>query len=119
MATINAINSAIDLTVQIFDRFNEYQQAVPAQEYDAVRSYLLSVFGTTAQANNFTTTMFRIAAASGIPVMQLLQSIQGLSGPQVTLVFAYYLNTFQSRATMIGMQATVIPNYYAAHNVKQ
>ena len=118
MTTINAINSAIDLTVQIFDRFNEYQQAVPAQEYDAVRSYLLSVFGTAEQANNFTTTMFRIAAASGIPVMQLLQSIEGLSGPQITLVFAYYLNTFQSRATMLGIQATVVPNYYVARNIR-
>ena len=36
MSTINAINSNIDLTVQIFDRFNRYQQAVPAQEYDCL-----------------------------------------------------------------------------------
>ena len=119
MSTINAINSNIDLTVQIFDRFNRYQQAVPAQEYDAVRSYLLSVFGTPAQANNLTTTMFRISAASGIPVMQLLQSIEGMSGPQITLVFAFYLNTFQSPSTMLGIQATVVPNYYVSHNIKQ
>jgi hypothetical protein len=119
MATINATNSNIDLTVQIFDKFNNYQQSVPAQEYDAVRSYLLSVFGTAKQADNFTATMFRIAAASGIPVMQLLQSIQGMSGPQITLVFAFYLNTFQSRSTMLGIQASVVPNYYVARNIKE
>jgi hypothetical protein len=119
MTTINSTNPNIDLSVQIFDGFNNYQQAVPAQEYDAVRSYLLSVFGTTKQADNFTATMFRISAASGIPVMQLLQSIEGMSGPQITLVFAFYLNTFQSRSTMLGIQATVVPNYYVAHNIKQ
>jgi len=119
MANINATNPNIDLTVQIFDRFNEFTQAVPAQEYDAVRSYLLSVFGTVKQADNFTSTIFRISSVSGIPVMQLLQSIEGMTGPQVTLVFAFYLNTFQSPSTMLGIQATVTPNFYIAHNIKQ
>lgn len=119
MSNINAINSNIDLTVQIFDRFQKFQQSVPAQEYDAVRSYLLSVFGTNEQANNFTTTMFRISSASGIPVMQLLQDIQGMSGPQITLNFAFYLNTFQSPSAMLGVQAPVTPNFYIAHNIKQ
>jgi len=119
MANINSINTNIDLTVQIFDNFYNYQQSVAAQEYDAVHSYLLSVFGTATQANNFTTTMFRISSASGIPVMNLLQDIKGMSGPQITLNFAFYLNTFQSPSTMLGIQATVTPNYYIAHNIKQ
>jgi len=119
MATINNTNPNIDLTVQIFDKFYNYQQSVSAQEYDAVRSYLLSVFGTAKQADNFTSTVFRISELSGIPVMQLLQSIEGMSGPQITLTFAFYLNTYQSPATMLGIQATVVPNYYIAHNIKQ
>lgn len=119
MANINSINTNIDLSVQIFDNFYNYQQSVAAQEYDAVHSYLLSVFGTTTQANNFTTTMFRISSASGIPVMDLLQDIKGMSGPQITLNFAFYLNTFQSPSTMLGIQATITPNYYIAHNIKQ
>ena len=119
MATnINDINPKIDLTVQIFDRFYGYQQEIPVQEYDAVRSYLLSVFSTDSQADSFTTTLFRMSAASGIPAMQLLQSMEGMSKPQVTLLFAFYLNTFQSRSTMLGVQATVVPNYYVAHNIK-
>jgi len=51
--------------------------------------------------------------------MELLQSLQGLSKPQVTLTFAYYLNTFQSASTMLGVQVPVQPNYYVAHNIKQ
>jgi hypothetical protein len=119
MSNINALNSNIDLTVHIFDKFYKFQQAVPAQEYDAVHSYFLSVFDTIEQASNFTTTMFRISAASGIPAMQLLQDIKGMSKPQITLNFAFYLNTFQSPSTMLGVQATVTPNYYIAHNIKQ
>jgi len=119
MSNINALNSNIDLTVQIFDKFYQFQQGVPAQEYDAVHSYFQSVFETPEQASNFTTTMFRISAASGISVMELLQNIQGLTKPQITLNFAFYLNTFQSPSTMLGIQATVTPNYYVAHNIKQ
>lgn len=119
MSTVNARNPAIDQTVQIFDQFYSYDQAVSAQEYDVVYSYLLSVFNTAKQAGNFTSTLFRISAASGIPALELLQSLQGLSAPQINLTFAYYLNTFQSPSTMIGVQATTVPNFYVAHNIKQ
>jgi hypothetical protein len=51
--------------------------------------------------------------------MELLQSLQGLSKPQITLTFAYYLNTFQSASTMLGVQVPVQPNYYVARNIKQ
>lgn len=119
MSNINALNSNIDLTVHIFDKFYKFEQAVPSQEYDAVHSYFQSVFDTPVQASNFTTTLFRISSASGIPAMELLQSIQGMTKPQITLNFAFYLNTFQSPSTMLGIQATVTPNYYVAHNIKQ
>ena len=119
MGNINNLNPNTDLTVQIFDKFYNYQESVSAQEYDAVYSYLLSVFSTPSQAGNFTTIMFRMSGASGIPVMELLQSLQGLAKPQVTLTFAYYLNTFQSPSTLLGTQQTVVPNYYVAHNIKQ
>jgi hypothetical protein len=119
MGNINSTNPSTDLSVQIFDKFYSYQQSVSATEYDAVRSYLLSVFSQPQQADNFTVTMFRISALSGIPVMQLLQSIEGMTGPQINLTFAFYLNTLQSPATMLGIQAPVVPNFYVAHNIKQ
>jgi hypothetical protein len=119
VSTVNARNPEIDQTVQIFDQFYSYDQAVSASEYDAVYSYLRSVFNTAGQAGNFTSTLFRISAASGIPAMELLQSLQGLAAPQITLTFAYYLNTFQSPSTMIGLQAPTVPNFYVAHNIKQ
>ena len=119
MSTINTVNPKTDKTVQIFDKFYAYNQYVPSQEYDAVNSYLRSVFNTKEQAATFTSTMFRMAAASNIPVMTLLQQIQGLSAPQVTLTFAYYLNAFQSPSTKLGIQVPVTPNYYVAHNIKQ
>jgi len=119
MTTINTTNPRIDRTVEIFDRFRSYSQAISGPEYDTVYSYLKSVFNTEAQAQNFTTTLFRIASVTGQPAVTLLQDIQGASAPQVSLVFAYYLNTFQSPSTQMGVQIPIMPNYYVAHNIRQ
>jgi hypothetical protein len=119
VSTVNALNPSIDSTVQIFDRFYNYQQNVSVTEYDVVHSYFRLVFNTPAQAGNFTVTLFRIASLSNIPAMTLLESMKGLTAPQVTLNFAYYLNTLQSPSTMMGIQVPVTPNYYVARNVKQ
>lgn len=119
--TINTLNPNIDLSVQIFDNFYRYKDSVPAQEYDVVLSYFRSVFKTLNQAKNFTTTLFRVSASSGIPAMTLLEQIQaaGNNLPQVTLTFAYYLNTLQSASTMLGVKTPYTPNFYTARNIRQ
>jgi hypothetical protein len=119
MTTVNAQNLRIDQTVQIFDEFYLFRGSVPAQEYDAVFSYLRSVFKTDEQAATFASTFFRISDASQIPAMNLLNQIKGQTQIEVTLTFAYYLNTFQSPCTMIGLNSPVTPNYYVAHNIRQ
>jgi len=117
MSDINSPNPTIDRTVQIFDKFYNYNAGVPASEYDVVYSYFESVFGTSMAAQNFTTTLFRIANQTNVPVMVLLQQMQGQSAPQITLTMAYYINTNSSPSTMLGLNAVATPNYYVARNI--
>ena len=72
MTTINAINTTIDQTVRIFDEFYNYAENVPANEYDIVNSYFLSVFNTAQQAENFTVSVFRVAQESGVDALTIL-----------------------------------------------
>ena len=120
MTTVNATNYSIDQTVRIFDQFYNYAANIPAQEYDAVLSYFKSVFTTTAAAENFTSSLFRVADESDTNVMTLLQTFQqsGQSEPQITILMAYYLNSVRSSATLLGVLAPTTPNFYAARNVK-
>ena len=118
MASVNAVNNKIDTTVQIFDRFYGYQQQVPVDEYDAVRSYFRSVFKSAEAAGNFTVSVFRISHAINIPVMTLLQQFQGQSAPEITLTLAYYLNGIRSRSTLLGLNVPAQPNYYVARNIR-
>jgi len=83
-----------------------------------VYSYFRSVFGTGEAAGNFAVTLFRVAESSEIPVMTLLQQIQGQTGPDLTLTLAYYLNATRSNSTLLGLNVSTQPNYYVARNVR-
>ena len=118
MASVNAINTKTDLTVQIFDRFYGYQQQVPVDEYDAVLSYFKSVFRSAEAAGNFTVSLFRVSQQSGIPVMTLLQQFQGQTAPQINLTLAYYLNGIRSSSTLLCVNTPTQPNFYIARNIR-
>lgn len=118
MGTVNATNLKIDPTVQIYDEFYGFELSVSAPEYDAVYSYFRSVFGTDDAAGNFTVTLFRVANESNIPVMNLLEQLQGQTQPELTLTLAYYLNSLRSPTTLLGLNSPTTPNFYAARNVR-
>lgn len=119
MGTVNATNTNIDQTVRIFDQFYNYAENVPAAEYDIVWSYFKSVFNTDEQAQNFTVAWFRAAEASNMDAVSMLQQVEGLKGPQLSLSLCYYLNSVRSPATLLGVLAPVTPNFWAARNVRQ
>ena len=116
--SVNYSNPNIDQTVKIFDRFYNYEVNVPSLEYDAVYSFFRSIYGTSEAAGNFTVSLFRISQQSNIPVMELLQQVQGQDQAQINLTLAYYLNNIRSLSTLLGINATVTPNYYVARNVR-
>jgi hypothetical protein len=117
MGTVNAINPNTDLTVRVFDRFYSFEKNVPADEYDVVNSYFRSVFTTQSAADNFTVTLFRISEQSKIPIMNLLQQIQGQGQVELTLTLSYYLNSLRSPSTLLGVNVSSVPNYYVARNI--
>lgn len=119
MTTVNYANYKVDQTVRVFDKFYSYDVAVPALEYDAVYSYMASIFGTKDAAANFTVTLFRIASLTNVPVMNLLEQIKGLGTIELTLTLSYYLNSQRSSSTLLGINAQTVPNYYVARNVIQ
>jgi pyruvate/2-oxoacid:ferredoxin oxidoreductase alpha subunit len=118
MSTINALNPKIDQTVRVFDNFYNFEVDVPANEYDVVLSYFKSVFTTVQVAANFTATLFRIAEQTNIPVLSLLQQLEGQNQIQITATLCYYLNNLRSPATLLGYTVPVTPNFYAARNVR-
>ena len=119
MGSVNNVNTNLDLTVRIYDDFYNYNVNVPAAEYDVVYSFFKSVMSDAKTAANFTISLFRVAQITNIPVLTLLDTMQGQSGLDLTISMAYYLNNIRSRATLLGVNAQVVPNYYAARLVVQ
>ena len=117
--TVNYTNTNLDQTVRIFDEFYRYEANVPADQYDIVYSYFLREMNDKSVAANFTSSLFQVAANTNIYALTLLDSLKGLTGLDLTLNMAYYLNEIRSRATLLGVNNPVVPNYYAARNVIQ
>ena len=119
MASINYTNTNLDQTVRVFDAFYEYDVDVPAAEYDVVNSFFKSVMTTRLAADNFTVSLFKVAQDTGVPALTLLQAFEGVSGMNLNVSMAYYLNTIRNRATLLGVGVPVTANFYAARNVVQ
>ena len=117
MSTVNYANPNTDLSVRIFDTFYSYDVNIPADEYDVVHTYFLSVMTTRQAAGNFTVSLFRVAQDTGINPLTLLKEFQGLNGVNLSASLAYYLNSIRSRATLLGVGTPVTPNFYQARNV--
>jgi hypothetical protein len=117
MSTINYANPKTDLTVRVFDSFYDYDVDVPAAEYDIVYSYFITQMTSRQAAGNFTVSLFRVAQDTGIPALTLLKEMQGNNGVSLNVNMAYYLNQIRSRATLLGVGAAVVPNFYQARNV--
>ena len=117
--SVNYPNTNIDQTVRVFDRFYKYEANVPAAEYDIVLSFFKQQMGNNKVAGNFTVSLFQVAEQTGIPALTLLDSFQGNNLMTINLNMAYYLNNIRSRATLLGVNAQPVPNYYAARTVLQ
>lgn len=117
MSTVNYSNPKTDTTVKVFDRFYVFEQDVPVDQYDAVLSYFNRVFKDKLAAQNFTVSLFQVADYSKRPVLDLLAEIQGQDQLQLSSTLCYYLNNQRSNATLLGINALVTPNFYAARNV--
>jgi hypothetical protein len=92
---------------------------VPAAEYDVVNSFFKSTMTTRLAADNFTVSLFKVAQDTKIPALTLLQAFEGVSGMNLNVSMAYYLNTIRNRATLLGVGVPVTANFYAARNVVQ
>lgn len=117
--SVNYTNTNLDQTVRIFDRFYLYDANVPAAEYDVVYSFFKEQMGDAKVAGNFTVSLFQVADQTKIPVLTLLQQFQGTDLMTININMAYYLNNIRSRATLLGVNAQPVPNYYAARTVLQ
>ena len=120
MARIIDERTSIDLTVKIFDDFYSFNMIVNGNEYDIVNGYFKSVCGTRAIAGNFTAFLFRISQETGIPVLDLLNQIQGTGSKlQMNQVISYYLNSFKSKTSLYGVSTIPQPTQPVARNIVQ
>jgi len=120
MAKIVDSRNSVDKTVRIFDSFYSINMVVNPDEYDIVHGYFTSVCETKNIANNFTAVLFRISQYTGVPVLELLNSIQGANSKlEMNKVICYFLNTLKSKTALYGVSQIPRPNQPVSRNILQ
>lgn len=119
MAKIIDTRSSIDQTIRIFDEFYGFDLLVNGNEFDIVNSYFKSVCENEKIAGNFTVYLFRISQETNVPVLDLLNNIQGLDKMKMNAFITYYLNSFKSKTTLYGISTILQPNQAIARNIVQ
>jgi hypothetical protein len=117
MSSVNNINLSIDQTAQVFNAFDQTAITINSNEYTVVNGFFKSIVKSVFDADRITETFFAVSQSTGVPVLTLLQEIEGQTELQVTATLSSYLNTVRSPSTLIGVNAPVIPNFYVARNV--
>jgi hypothetical protein len=104
-------------TIKTFDEVYNNSLNINGAEYDIVYSYFRTISTSNTIASNFTLYLFRISAATGISVIELLDNFKGKPSFQVTGEMAYYLNTMKSNATLYGITQLPTPNQPIQRNI--
>jgi hypothetical protein len=109
----------IDQTVKIFDSFYSNSLIINSNQYDLVYSYFKGICETKEIANNYTAILFRIAQEANIDAITFLDTVKGTAKTKLDInkTFAYYLNSFKSKASLYGVAILPKPNQSVARNV--
>jgi hypothetical protein len=119
MSGANTLNDQIwrDPNITLSERDNQPIPPVPGDEYDYVSAFFKKIMKDETSASTFTQSIYDVSNATKIPVIDLVQSMEGQDTMQINRSMAFYLNNIRSPSTLLGVQNTIRPNYYAGRNV--
>jgi hypothetical protein len=119
MAQIFDQNRSTDNTIRIFDSFYNFDLIIGSDQFDIVNGYFLSVCGSKDIAGNFTAFLFKISQEADIPVLTLLEYIQGKNNLEMNQFISYYMNSFKSKTSLYGVSYLPHPNQTVQRNILQ
>ena len=108
-----------DRTLSTFNTYNEAQLQVNAATYEVVLSFFSGLTTSAKTAKSYAENLFKIAQATGIDAMTLLDTFEADDKLKVTLTMAYYLNSFSDKTVLYGASDIVAPNHTVARNIVQ
>lgn len=106
-----------DQNIKVVDEFLQTDLEVSANEYDFVYAFFKKHMKDPTAAYNATDVVFQVSSIANISVPDIINSLEGQTGMELTQSLAYFINGTRSPATMLGVLDPPKPNYYAARNV--
>jgi hypothetical protein len=108
-----------DRTQTYFKNFDDAELVVNQATYEVVLSFFRGLTTSDKTAKAYAENLFKIAQSTEEDVLTLLQEFEGSDSLKVTLMMAYYLNSFSDKTVMYGITDVVAPNNVVARNIVQ
>jgi len=101
----------------IVNKFNNINFSVDSNQYDYVLSFFKSQMKDPDTAKNFTESLYQVSRQADLNILEMVDTLKGQTGLELTASIAYYLNGTRSPSTLLGVSQSVKSNFYAARNV--
>ena len=99
--------------------YNDPSLNISSEHYSVVLGFFKKVTENDKSAEAFALDLFRVAKATGVNVLTLLDSMNDKDKIGVNEVMCYYLNQIRSQSALLGVSNVLTANQNAARNIVQ
>jgi hypothetical protein len=97
--------------------YTDRDVGINSDHYDIVLGFFKKVTSTASTAKALATDLFRVAKATNVSVLTLLDAMQDKDEIGVSEVMAFYLNQLRSQSALLGVANIITPNHQVARNI--
>jgi len=106
-----------DRNLKFVSEYNSPPAEINGNEWDYVLGFFKKMTSDAYTADNFALSIFQVSKDTGFSVTDIIQTMEGQTGMQLSASLAYYLNSIRSSATLLGVKSIPKPNFYAGRSV--
>ena len=99
--------------------YNDPSLNINSEQYSVVVGFFKKVTDSEKSAEAFALDLFRVAKATNVNVLTLLESMNDKDKIGVNEVMCYYLNQIRSQSALLGVSNVLTANQNVARNIVQ
>jgi hypothetical protein len=102
-----------------FDRYFQHQITFPTNQIDAVVGHFLKRGFDEVAAKSTAIVLLTQSRIENVNVFQLIDTLNGVSDQQLSLVVAEVLNVYREKTSSLGFKSDTLVENYESRNIRQ
>lgn len=116
---VQAKNDTADEVRSFFDKYFTHQITFPSNQIDAVLGFFLKRGFDEQAAKSTAIVLLNQSRIDQVPVMKLIDTLEGLTDVQLSQVVAEILNLYREKSSALGYRFTNNDETFESRNIAQ